>query len=98
MFELGEDRYLQASFEAVNWVLNLRAAGDVRTSKGRWSEDFTAIELAVEGLPEERDQLLRAAAVFDVAGQIPSEQVARLRVAVAARVPDSLRPQAEHNA
>jgi deazaflavin-dependent oxidoreductase (nitroreductase family) len=48
MFELAEDRYLQASFGAVNWVLNLRAAGDVRISRGQWSEDFTAIELAPE--------------------------------------------------
>jgi len=35
MLQLGEARYLQASFPAVDWVRNLRTAGEARLSRGR---------------------------------------------------------------
>jgi deazaflavin-dependent oxidoreductase (nitroreductase family) len=57
MLEVDDSRYLQASFGEVNWVRNLRAAGEVRLVRGRWSETCTATELP----PEKAGSLMRAA-------------------------------------
>jgi deazaflavin-dependent oxidoreductase (nitroreductase family) len=48
MLELGEVRYLQASFGITNWVRNLRAAGEATVSRGDWSEAFDVVELTPE--------------------------------------------------
>jgi deazaflavin-dependent oxidoreductase (nitroreductase family) len=48
MLELGDVRYLQASFGDVGWVRNLRASGEARVTRGRWSETCTATELPPE--------------------------------------------------
>jgi deazaflavin-dependent oxidoreductase (nitroreductase family) len=57
MLELGDARYLQASFGDVDWVRNLRASGEARVARGRWSETFTATELP----PETAGLLMRTA-------------------------------------
>ena len=48
MLELGDARYLQASFGDVDWVRNLRASGEADVARGRWSMSCTAIELPPE--------------------------------------------------
>jgi deazaflavin-dependent oxidoreductase (nitroreductase family) len=57
MLELGHARYLQASFGDVAWVRNLRAAGEARVARGRWSETCGATELP----PETAGALMRTA-------------------------------------
>jgi deazaflavin-dependent oxidoreductase (nitroreductase family) len=57
MLELGDTRYLQASFGDVNWVRNLRASGEARVARGDWSETCRATELA----PETAARLMRTA-------------------------------------
>src|SRR5437879_8006582 len=57
MLELGDTRYLQASFGDVAWVRNLRAAGEARVARGRWSEMCAATELP----PEVAGPLMRTA-------------------------------------
>lgn len=57
MLELGDARYLQASFGDVAWVRNLRAAGEARVARGRWSEMCAATELP----PEVAGPLMRTA-------------------------------------
>jgi hypothetical protein len=57
MLELGDARFLQASFGDVDWVRNLRASGEARLARGRWSETCTATELA----PETAGLLMRTA-------------------------------------
>jgi deazaflavin-dependent oxidoreductase (nitroreductase family) len=57
MLELGDARYLQASFGDVDWVRNLRASGEARVARGRWSETCTATELP----PETAGLLMRTA-------------------------------------
>ncbi len=51
---LGDRRFVQASFGEVNWVRNLRAAGEAVIRRGRRSEPVHAIELA----PETAGQLM----------------------------------------
>ncbi len=46
MWELGDRRFVQASFGEVNWVRNLRASGDAVIRRGRWSEVVQATELS----------------------------------------------------
>lgn len=69
ILELGDRRFVQASFGEVNWVRNLRAAGEAVVTKGRDSETVEAIELAPETAgpilrdalaPYRRSRLLRA--------------------------------------
>ena len=48
MLELGDSRYLQASFGDVDWVRNLRASGEARVARGHWSETCRATELPPE--------------------------------------------------
>jgi deazaflavin-dependent oxidoreductase (nitroreductase family) len=57
MLKLGDACYLQASFGDVGWVRNLRAAGEARVARGRWSETCAATELA----PETAGPLMRTA-------------------------------------
>jgi deazaflavin-dependent oxidoreductase (nitroreductase family) len=57
MLELGETRYLQASFGDVDWVRNLRASGEARVARGQWSESCLATELP----PETAANLMRTA-------------------------------------
>jgi hypothetical protein len=47
----------QASFGDVDWVRNLRASGEARVARGRWSETCTATELP----PETAGLLMRTA-------------------------------------
>ncbi len=54
LWELGDRRFVQASFGEVNWVRNLRAAGEAVIRRGRRSEPVHAIELA----PETAGQLM----------------------------------------
>lgn len=48
LWELGDRRFVQASFGEVNWVRNLRAAGQAVIRRGRRSESARAVELAPE--------------------------------------------------
>ena len=58
MLELGDTRYLQASFGDVDWVRNLRAAsGEAVVARGHWSETCWATELP----PETAGRLMRTA-------------------------------------
>src|SRR5437773_4598060 len=45
MWELGDRRFVQASFGEVNWVRNLRASGEAVIRRGRWSLAVSATEL-----------------------------------------------------
>jgi len=44
--ELGDRRFVQASYGEVNWVHNLRASGEAIVKKGRVAETVSAVELA----------------------------------------------------
>jgi deazaflavin-dependent oxidoreductase (nitroreductase family) len=57
MWELGERRFVQASFGEVNWVRNLRASGEAVIGRGRWEQPVRAIELA----PDDAGQLIHDA-------------------------------------
>jgi deazaflavin-dependent oxidoreductase (nitroreductase family) len=58
IIELDGRRYVQSPFGEVNWVRNLRAAGEAVVSKGRRREEVQAIEVAPEsGGPILRDAL-----------------------------------------
>lgn len=46
MWELGDRRFVQASFGEVNWVRNLRASGEASIRRGSWSQAVHATELA----------------------------------------------------
>lgn len=48
MMQWGDRRFLQAAFGEVNWVRNLRAAGQAVVTKGRHSDQVDAAELAPE--------------------------------------------------
>ena len=54
MWELGDRRFVQASFGEVNWVRNLRASGEAVIRRGRWSQAMRATELS----PNEAGQLM----------------------------------------
>jgi len=45
LVERGQERWLVAAFGEVNWVRNLRAAGQARLRRGRRSEAIGAVEL-----------------------------------------------------
>src|SRR5438874_2022521 len=55
MIELDGRRFSQSPFGEVNWVRNLRSAGEAVVSKGNLREDMTADEVP----PEERGTILR---------------------------------------
>ncbi|MFL5778558.1 MAG: nitroreductase/quinone reductase family protein [Chloroflexota bacterium] len=56
LIELGGRRYVQSPFGEVNWVHNLRAAGDAVVSRGGTQEPVVAIEIPPEaGGPILRD-------------------------------------------
>jgi deazaflavin-dependent oxidoreductase (nitroreductase family) len=58
IIELEGRRYVQSPFGEVNWVRNLRAAGEAVVSRGRDHEEVDAIEVAPEaGGPGLRDAL-----------------------------------------
>ena len=58
ILELDGRRFVQSPFGEVNWVQNLRAAGEALVSKGRGRERVEAIEVAPEaGGPVLRDAL-----------------------------------------
>jgi hypothetical protein len=57
MLELGDVRYLQASFGITDRVRNLRAAGEASVSRGSWSASFDVVELS----PETAGPMLRDA-------------------------------------
>jgi deazaflavin-dependent oxidoreductase (nitroreductase family) len=46
MLDLGDRRFVQAAFGEVNWVRNLRAAGQAVVTKGRHADAVDAVELA----------------------------------------------------
>ena len=48
VFELAGRRYLFSTFGEVNWVRNLRAAGQALLTKGRHRESVGALELSPE--------------------------------------------------
>ena len=48
LIELDGDRLLIAPFGAVNWVRNLRAAGEATLTRGRHSEHVSAAELSIQ--------------------------------------------------
>lgn len=69
MLEFHDRRFVQAAFGEVSWVRNLRAAGQARITKGRYSGVVDAIELAPEAAaaimrealaPYQRSRLVRA--------------------------------------
>jgi hypothetical protein len=57
MWELGDRRFVQASFGEVNWVRNLRASGEAVIRRGSWSLAVHATELA----PSEAGRLMHDA-------------------------------------
>jgi deazaflavin-dependent oxidoreductase (nitroreductase family) len=57
MWELGERRFVQASFGDVDWVRNLRASGEAVIGRGQWSQTVRARELS----PTEAGQLMHDA-------------------------------------
>jgi deazaflavin-dependent oxidoreductase (nitroreductase family) len=57
IIQLDGRRYIQSPFGEVNWVRNLRAAGEAVVSKGRSHEPVDAIEVA----PEDGGPVLREA-------------------------------------
>jgi deazaflavin-dependent oxidoreductase (nitroreductase family) len=57
MWELGDRRFVQASFGEVNWVRNLRASGEAVIRRGSWSLAVHATELA----PAEASRLMHDA-------------------------------------
>ena len=57
ILELGGRRFVQSPFGEVNWVHNLRAAGEAVVSKGRGHQRVDAIEV----VPEDGGSLLREA-------------------------------------
>lgn len=57
MLELGDRRFVEASFGEVDWVRNLRASGEAHIRRGRWSQTVQAVELP----PETAGLLLRDA-------------------------------------
>lgn len=57
LWELGDRRFVQASFGEVGWVRNLRASGEGVIRRGQWSEQVQAIELP----PEVAGQLMHDA-------------------------------------
>jgi deazaflavin-dependent oxidoreductase (nitroreductase family) len=60
MLQVGDRRFVQASFGEVNWVRNIRASGQAVVTKGRRSQKVEAIELAPEiAGPILRDTLAR---------------------------------------
>lgn len=48
MMQFGDRRFVQAAFGEVNWVRNLRAAGQAVVTKGRHSDFVDAVELTPE--------------------------------------------------
>ena len=60
IIELGGRRFVQSPFGEVNWVHNLRAAGEAIVTKGRTTENVDAVEIPpAEGGPILRDSLAR---------------------------------------
>jgi deazaflavin-dependent oxidoreductase (nitroreductase family) len=57
LIEYDGRRFVQSPFGEVNWVRNLRAAGEAEITKGRSREQVTAVELE----PEAAAPILRAA-------------------------------------
>jgi deazaflavin-dependent oxidoreductase (nitroreductase family) len=57
IWELGDRRFVQASFGAVGWVRNLRASGEAVVRRGRWSLAMRATELP----PSDAGQLMHDA-------------------------------------
>jgi deazaflavin-dependent oxidoreductase (nitroreductase family) len=55
--EVRGRRFVQSPFGEVNWVRNLRAAGEAMVSKGRRQETVDAVEIS----PEEGGPILREA-------------------------------------
>ncbi len=48
LIELDGDRLLIAPFGTVNWVRNLRTAGEATLTRGRHSERVSAVELSIQ--------------------------------------------------
>jgi deazaflavin-dependent oxidoreductase (nitroreductase family) len=66
-------RYIQSPFGDVNWVRNLRAAGEAVVTKGRREEPVQAIEIA----PEEGGPILREALAPYVRSRVLSKVLGR---------------------
>jgi deazaflavin-dependent oxidoreductase (nitroreductase family) len=57
LMEVDDHRYVQSTFGDVNWVRNLRAAGEATITKGRRRDEYTAVELA----PDDAGRVVHAA-------------------------------------
>jgi deazaflavin-dependent oxidoreductase (nitroreductase family) len=66
-------RYIQSPFGEVNWVHNLRAAGEAVVTKGRRQEAVEAIEIA----PEDGGPILREALAPYVRSRVLSKVLGR---------------------
>ena len=79
--ELNGKRYLVAAFGVVNWVCNLRAAGEATLTRNHRSEAIIVVELS----PEEAAPILKAClgsaafarSYFDVTPASPLEDFVR---------------------
>jgi deazaflavin-dependent oxidoreductase (nitroreductase family) len=80
--EVNGKRYLVATFGLVNWVRNLRAAGEATLTRNRRSETISVLELS----PEEAARILQAVlgsgpsftqSYFDVTPESPFEDFVR---------------------
>src|SRR5438045_2141252 len=82
MVELDGQRYVQSPFGNVNWVRNLRAAGQATLSWGRRHETVSVTELSPEqAAPVIKSLLARAPKLirdyFDVTPDSSLEEIAR---------------------
>jgi deazaflavin-dependent oxidoreductase (nitroreductase family) len=74
IMELDGRRYVQSPFGEVNWVRNLRAAGEAVVSKGRDREEVEAVEVA----PEAAGPILRGALAPYLKSRLLAPMVGRL--------------------
>ncbi|MDN3353705.1 nitroreductase family deazaflavin-dependent oxidoreductase [Actinomadura sp. DC4] len=76
----GDRRWLVAAYGVTGWVHNARAAGEVRISRGRYSEALRVTELTPEDSVPVLRQYLREVpitrAYFDVAADSSDERFA----------------------
>ena len=81
LWELGDRRFVQASFGEAGWVRNLRAAGEAVIRRGQWSQRVQAVELS----PEDGGALLH-----DALAGLPRRRVLRTLLGPTVRPPAAI--------
>lgn len=82
LFERDGQRWVTAPYGAVNWVRNLRAAGEATLTRGRRSERISAVELSAQEAAPILKQVLALApsflrAYYDVTSESSLEEIER---------------------